>query len=148
MSIHAGGHSGPPLRGACVLNSLINRWNLRRDVIHPPRKRTHSDSTLHTATTNNLIRAGGHRGPLRRGIHQRKPSHPLRNQRDIAMRGGMWSGWAASRTFHGSLVASQDAFGGWQGGYRPRWPLPTSITIFLRAAIGDGRPTSPADVTS
>ena len=81
-------------------------------------------------------------------MHQREPSQPLRNQRDIAMRGGMWSWWAASRTFHISLVASQSKLGGWQGGYRPRWPLPTSITIFPRAAIGDGRPTSPADVTA
>ena len=94
------------------------------------------------------IHAGGHSGPPLRGIHLRKPSQPLRNQRDIAMRGGMWSGWAASRTFHGSLVASQDAFGGWQGGYRPRWSFSTSNTAIQRAAIGDGRPTSPADVTA
>ena len=75
-------------------------------------------------------------------------SKPNTNKRDIAMRGGMWSGWAASRTGQLSDTESQLTFGGYQGGHRPRWPLPTSTTTFQRAAIGDGRPTSPATVTA
>jgi hypothetical protein len=35
----------------------------------------------------------------------------------IAQRGGMWSGWAASRTGQLSDTASQHTFGGWQGGH-------------------------------
>jgi len=49
--LRAGRRSGRPLRGACVLNSLINRRNQRRNAMHPPRKRTHIDATLPTATT-------------------------------------------------------------------------------------------------
>ena len=37
------------------------------------------------------------------------------------MRGGMWSGWAASRTGQLSDTESQLTFGGWQGGHHPRW---------------------------
>jgi hypothetical protein len=64
------------------------------------------------------------------------------------MRGGMWSGWAASRTGQLSDPASQDTFGGYQGGHRPRWPIPPQQTEFAKAAIGDGRPTAPVSVTA
>ena len=64
------------------------------------------------------------------------------------MRGGMLSGWAASRTEKVSDTASQLTFGGWQGGHRPRWPVPPSQRTYLKAAIGDGRPTSPDSVTA
>ena len=77
----------------------------------------------------------------------KRPS-PIRNQRSNAMRGGMLSGWAASRSGQLSGPESQLTFGGWQGGHRPRWPLPTSTITFQRAAIGDGRPTYPASVTA
>jgi hypothetical protein len=40
------------------------------------------------------------------------------------MRGGMMSEWAASRTGQLSDIASQNIFGGYQGGHRPRWPIP------------------------
>ncbi|MFM2222762.1 MAG: hypothetical protein RLZZ78_1019 [Armatimonadota bacterium] len=58
------------------------------------------------------------------------------------MRGGMRRGWAASQTFHVSVVVSEETFGGWQGGHRPRWPSMKPQSTFLRVAIGDGRPTS------
>jgi hypothetical protein len=64
------------------------------------------------------------------------------------MRGGMRSGWAASRTGQLSDIASQDAFGGYKGGHRPRWPISSSQTDFAKAAIEDGRPTAPASVTA
>ena len=64
------------------------------------------------------------------------------------MRGGMMSGWAASRIGQLSGTASQNTFGGWQGGHRPRWPVPPSQRSYLKAAIGDGRPTSPDNVTA
>jgi len=35
--------------------------------MHPPRERVHIDSTLHTATTSSLLRAGGRGGPPLRG---------------------------------------------------------------------------------
>jgi hypothetical protein len=65
-----------------------------------------------------------------------------------AMRGGRMSGWAASRTGQLSDTASQDTFGGYQGGHRPRWPVLPSQSTSLRDAIGDGRPTAPASVTA
>jgi len=65
-----------------------------------------------------------------------------------AMRGGMMSGWAASWTDQLSGTESQHTFGGYQGGHRPRWPVPPSQSTSLRAAIGDGRPTAPASVTA
>ena len=37
------------------------------------------------------------------------------------MPGGMWSGWAGSRTFQPTTVASQHIIGVYQGGHRPRW---------------------------
>ena len=40
------------------------------------------------------------------------------------MRGGMMSGWAASRAGQLSDTASQLSFGGYKGGHRPRWPIP------------------------
>jgi hypothetical protein len=40
------------------------------------------------------------------------------------MRGGMISGRAASRTGQLSDSANQETFGGYQGGHRPRWPIP------------------------
>ena len=64
------------------------------------------------------------------------------------MRSGVMSGWAASRTGQLSDTESQFTLGGWQGGHRPRWPVPTSTTTFQSAAIGDGRPTYPASVTA
>ena len=75
--------------------------------------------------------------------HVKHHKHP-RN----AMRGGMMSGCAASRTGQLSGTKSQFAFGGYQGGHRPRWPVPPSQSTSLRAAIGDGRPTSPDSVTA
>ena len=70
--------------------------------------------------------AGGHSGPpLRRGFvslngrieavnrFSISVSKPNTNKRDIAMRGGMWSGWAASRTGQLSDTESQLTFGGW-----------------------------------
>jgi hypothetical protein len=64
------------------------------------------------------------------------------------MRGGKLSGWAASRTEQLSDIANQNTFGGWQGGHRSRWPVPPSQRTYLKAAIGDGRPTLPAGVTA
>ena len=64
------------------------------------------------------------------------------------MRSGVMSGWDASRTGQLSDTESQFTLGGWQGGHRPRWPVPTSTTTFQSAAIGDGRPTYPASVTA
>jgi hypothetical protein len=64
------------------------------------------------------------------------------------MRGGMLSGWAASRTGQLSGPESQLTFGGWQGGHRPRWPISPPQSTSLRVAIGDGRPTAPASVTA
>ena len=45
-------------------------------------------------------------------------------QANGATRGGMLSGSAASRTVYWSDIASQHAFGGYQGGHHPRWPIP------------------------
>ena len=64
------------------------------------------------------------------------------------MGGGMMSGWAASRTGQLSDPANQDTIGGYQGGHRPRWPIQPSQIEFAKAAIGDGRPTSPVSVTA
>ena len=49
------------------------------------------------------------------------------------MRGGMLSGWAASRTGQPLGTESQLTFGGWQGGHRPRWPVPPSTTTFHKS---------------
>ena len=38
----------------------------------------------------------------------------------------MWSGWAGSRTFQPTGVASKGTFGGFQGGHRPRWSKATA----------------------
>jgi hypothetical protein len=70
--------------------------------------------------------AGGHSGPPLRGgfvsLNGRieavnrfstSVSKPNTNKRDIAMHGGMWSGWAASRTGQRSDTESQLTFGGW-----------------------------------
>ena len=57
------------------------------------------------------------------------------------MRGGMRSGWAASRTGQLSDTASQLTFGVCQGGHRPRWTRTVPQTISIEATIGDGRPT-------
>ena len=59
----------------------------------------------------------------------------------IAMRGGMWSGWAASRTGQLSDTASQHTFGGWEGGHHPRWQYTSPPPEHVSPAIGDGRPT-------
>ena len=67
---------------------------------------------------------------------------------DSAMRGGMWSEWAASRTGQRSDTASQHPFGGWQGGHHPRWQYPPPQSEMITPAIGDGRPTWPPDVTA
>jgi hypothetical protein len=64
------------------------------------------------------------------------------------MRGGMWSGWAASRTGQLSDTASQHPFGGWQGGHHPRWQYPPPQSEMITPAIWDGRPTWPPDVTA
>ena len=64
------------------------------------------------------------------------------------MRGGMWSGWAASRTGQLSDTASQHPFGGWQGGHHPRWQYPPPQSEMITPTIGDGRPTWPPDVTA
>ena len=91
--------------------------------------------------------AGGHSGPpLRRGcvvslIFKTKQPHN-------AMRGGMWSGWAASRTGQLSDTASQHPFGGWQGGHHPRWQYPPPQSEMITPTIGDGRPTWPPGVTA
>ena len=66
---------------------------------------------------------------------------------DSAMRGGMWSEWAASRTGQRSDTASQHPFGGWQGGHHPRWQYPPPQSEMITPTIGDGRPTWPPDVT-
>jgi hypothetical protein len=64
------------------------------------------------------------------------------------MRGGVMSGWAASRTGQLSDLASHDTFGGYQGGHRPRWPIPRPHVALRKANIGDGRPTSQASATA
>jgi hypothetical protein len=64
------------------------------------------------------------------------------------MRGGMWSGWAASRTSQLSDTASQHPFGGWQGGHHPRWQYSRRRSKTITPSIGDGRPTWPPDGTS
>jgi hypothetical protein len=64
------------------------------------------------------------------------------------MRGGMMSGWAASRIGQLSDIANQETFGGYQGGHRTRWPIPPSERTSLRDAIGDGRPTSRVSLTA
>ena len=92
-------------------------------------------------------RAGGHGGPpLRRGCVVRLTFKT--KQPHIAMRGGMWSGWAASRTGQLSDTASQHPFGGWQGGHHPRWQYPPPQSEMITPTIGDGRPTWPPDVTA
>ena len=58
-----------------------------------------------------------------------------------AMRGGMLSGRAASRTGQLLDTASQHTFGGWQGGHRPRWQYTSPRLEIITPAIGDGRPT-------
>ena len=67
---------------------------------------------------------------------------------DSAMRGGMWSEWAASRTGQRSDTASQHPFGGWQGGHHPRWQYPPPQPEMITPAIGDGRPAWPPGVTA
>ena len=42
------------------------------------------------------------------------------------MPGGMWSGGAGSRSFQPAGVASQQSFGVYQGGHRPRWSYPAN----------------------
>ena len=64
------------------------------------------------------------------------------------MRGGMWSGWAASRTGQLSDTASQHPFGGWQGGHHPRWQYPPPQSEIITPTIGDGRPTWPPNDTA
>ena len=64
-----------------------------------------------------------------------------------AQRGGMLSGRAASRTGQLSDTASQITFGGWQGGHRPRWPIPTQRIESKLSTIEDGRLTQPEIVT-
>ena len=92
-------------------------------------------------------RAGGRGGPpLRRGcvvslIFKTKQPH-------IATRGGMWSGWAASRTGQLSDTACQHPFGGWQGGHHPRWQYPPPQSEMITPTIGDGRPTWPPNDTA
>jgi hypothetical protein len=58
-----------------------------------------------------------------------------------AERGGMWSGWAASRIGQLLDTASQYTFGGWQGGHHPRWQYPWPRFEIVTHAIEDGRPT-------
>jgi hypothetical protein len=65
-----------------------------------------------------------------------------------ATAGGMWSGWAVSRTGQLSDTASQHPFGGWQGGHHPRWQYPPPQPEMITPAIWDGRPTWPPDVTA
>jgi len=93
-------------------------------------------------------RAGGHSGPpLRRGcvvslIFKTKQPH-------IAMRGGMWSGWAASRTFQPTGECKQVDI------RRLAGRVPSTMVITSKSlpndpvvTIGDGRPTWPPDVTA
>jgi hypothetical protein len=68
--------------------------------------------------------AGGHSGPPLRGVFSTSGQIGMDNP-NSAMRGGMWSGWAASRTGQLSDTASQHPFGGWQGGHHRRWSKPT-----------------------
>ena len=49
-----------------------------------------------------------------------------------AERGGMLSGWAASRIGQLLDTASQYTFGDWQGGHHPRWQNRGSISTSLR----------------
>jgi len=69
-------------------------------------------------------RAGGHSGPPLRGVCAISLTFKTKKLY-IAMRGGMWSGWAASRTSQLSDTASQHPFGGCQGGHHRRWSKPT-----------------------
>ena len=92
-------------------------------------------------------RAGGHSSPPLRGVRVVSLTFKTK-QPHIAMRGGMWSGWAASRTGQLSDTASQHPFGGWQGGYRPRWQYPPPQSEMITPAIGDGRPTWPPNDTA
>ena len=91
--------------------------------------------------------AGGNSGPPLRGVCNVRLTFKTK-QIDIAMRGGMSSGWAASRTGQLSDTASQHPFGGWQGGHHPRWQYPPPQSEMITPAIGDGRPTWPPDVTA
>ena len=92
-------------------------------------------------------RAGGHGGPPLRGVRVVSLTFKTK-QPHIAMRGGMSSGRAASRTGQLSNTASQHPFGGWQGGHHPRWQYPPPQSEMITPAIGDGRPTWPPDVTA
>jgi hypothetical protein len=74
-------------------------------------------------------------------------SQIITDEPNDAVRGGMWSGWAASRSVQCSDFASQYAFGGYQGGHHPRWPIPTQRIESKLSTIGDGRPTQAEIVT-
>ena len=93
-------------------------------------------------------RAGGHSGPPLRGDYVFNTYNEDAIDVRIAQRGGMWSGWAASRTGQLLDTASQHTFGGWQGGHHRRWQYTSPPPEHVSPTIGDGRPTWPQGDTA
>ena len=130
-----------------VSGFCVTSGDLGTHAMHPPRKRITRHLQNHQPSAiSKSQRAGGHGGPpLRRDFFIE--SQIITDQPDNAPRGGMLSGWAASRTVQCLDFASQHAFGGYQGGHHPRWPIPTQRIESKLSAIGYGRPTQPEIVT-
>ena len=148
-------HPATSARTRCIHLASVNQSAQIR-CIHPASMNQsvqirciHPASALFTSISVKTVskRAGGHGGPPLRGVCNVRLTFKTK-QPHIAMRGGMWSGWAASRTGQLSDTASQHPFGGWQGGHHPRWQYPPPQSEMITPAIGDGRPTWPPDVTA
>ena len=139
----------PAQRFASLLINYSTHDYQRRNPRHRPRGRIVTFTMTRDPTCQYLCRHG--RDGAAAGPYAEFSSKCfciVRIQRDIAMRGGMRRGWAASRIFPVTVVVTKITFGGCQGGHRPRWPSMKPQSGFPRSAIGDGRPTSPGSVTA